>query len=176
MRRKLIQRPYYHGDKNATAEEIGSKILWTNSNPNVAATYGKDVYALSIPEGTPMVRFEAKGSNWGKLKGLEDGIETTNDIAYKYLKDNNVVYVKNISDPGPVWWSKELQSNFPPALPNETLEHYVHRTFMGDDLILGPNIPRKSLLGNNGNFDIKNKNIYKSLVPFGLFGTAGMSR
>lgn len=40
-----------------------------------------------------------------------------------------------------------------------------------DELIIHPGTPRKSVLGNNGMFDIKNSNIYKSLAPI-LLGSS----
>ncbi|MBR1379049.1 MAG: hypothetical protein IJ557_08010 [Bacteroidaceae bacterium] len=36
------------------------------------------------------------------------------------------------------------------------------------DVVIHEGTPRKSVLGNNGNFDLTNKNIYKSLLPFGI--------
>lgn len=42
------------------------------------------------------------------------------------------------------------------------------RVFMGDDLVLGKDIPRKSLLGNNGSFNFSNPNIYRGLAPVGV--------
>ena len=44
----------------------------------------------------------------------------------------------------------------------------MRRKYIGDDLVLGQNISRKSLYGNNGNFDLDNFNIFKSLIPVGI--------
>ena len=58
-----------------------------------------------------------------------------------------------------------LQEIAPPELPQENLVDYFVRVYTGDDVILGQKVPRKSLLGNNGNFDLLNKNIYKAVIP-----------
>ena len=36
------------------------------------------------------------------------------------------------------------------------------------DVVIHSGTPRKSVLGNNGNFDMSNLNIYKALVPFAI--------
>lgn len=38
------------------------------------------------------------------------------------------------------------------------------------DIIIHSGTPRKSLLGNNGNFNLLDKNIYRGLIPLGLIG------
>ena len=44
-----------------------------------------------------------------------------------------------------------------------------------NETILKAGVPRKSLLGNNGDFNLKNKNIYRSFFPFvGLTPTLGI--
>ena len=40
--------------------------------------------------------------------------------------------------------------------------------FMVNDTYIAPKVPRKSLVGGNGNFDLNDKNIYKGLLPFTL--------
>lgn len=60
------------------------------------------------------------------------------------------------------------RNGLPQALPNEELSQYYNRVFKGDDYIFGEDVPRKSLLGNNGNFNFTKSNIYKGLIPFAL--------
>ena len=38
------------------------------------------------------------------------------------------------------------------------------------NFIIHEGTPRKSIVGNNGNFDLNNKNIYRGLIPFGVAG------
>ena len=38
------------------------------------------------------------------------------------------------------------------------------------DIVIHEGTPRKSVLGNNGNFDLSNPNIYRGLLPF-IFGS-----
>lgn len=40
----------------------------------------------------------------------------------------------------------------------------------GTDYIIKDGVVRKSILGNNGNFDFTNPNIYKGIVPLSMFG------
>ena len=54
---------------------------------------------------------------------------------------------------------------FKQSLPNETYTDFLIRTQKGNDIIIGRNTPRKYLLGNNGNFDLSNPNVYKILTP-----------
>lgn len=54
---------------------------------------------------------------------------------------------------------------FTKPLRGEEFFDYIGRVYMGDDLVINEKVPRKSLLGNNGDFDLSNYNIYKSLIP-----------
>lgn len=47
-------------------------------------------------------------------------------------------------------------------VPRENILRYFSPQ---NNVIIAPKSPRKSLLGNNGNFDINNKNIFKGIVP-----------
>lgn len=42
-----------------------------------------------------------------------------------------------------------------------------------NDFVIHEGTPRKSILGNNGNFDLNNKNIYRGFIPLGLIGGVG---
>lgn len=187
--KKLMQKPFYHGERNyhkdindniitidATPESLGENIIWTSSNKYLPYTYSDDHYVFSIPKNTRIVGIDAKGRNWNKLKDLNLGYEDTNDVAKDLLSNDNVVEIKNVIDMGDNarMWSE--MNKLPKYLPNEKMYQYLNRVFKGDDYVLGKDVPRKSLLGNNGNFDFTKPNIYKSLIPIGIpFGIEYLS-
>lgn len=91
-------------------------------------------------------------------------------MVYPNLTENNVIRIDNVVDPGPNIQLTKIKD----ALPNETIPMYISRKYIGDDLVLGQKVRRKSLYGNNGNFDLNNSNIFKGLIPIGL-GISGNS-
>lgn len=134
------------------------------------ATYGSNHYQLTIPKGTPNIAFDAEGSFWNNLSVPSSyKYHNTNDVSLDLLKDNNTVNINNVVDVGadPRW--KSGKNGLPNSLPTEKLYDYYDRVFKGNDIILGKDVPRKSLLGNNGDFDLLKKNIYKGIAPF-VFG------
>ena len=174
---KLLQKPLYHGNSNiytnidgndVTPSTLGKGVLWTSSNKYLPLTYGNKHYTFAISKGTPMAEINAGGRNWNNLKGLNLGYESTNDVSWDLLNDDNVVKIKDVVDIGsdPRW--RPGRNGLPQAVSNEDMTHYTDRVFKGDDYIFGEDIPRKSLLGNNGNFDFTESNIYKGLIPFAL--------
>lgn len=64
----------------------------------------------------------------------------------------DVVKIKDVEDAGP--------------------EKYIPKNWWGTDYILNDYVPRKSVKGNNGNFDFGNPNIYKIIFPIGVIGTS----
>lgn len=179
---KFQKRIMYHGDdnfylgiggKDMTPEVLGSKTLWTSTNKHLPVTYGSNHYQLTIPKETPNIVFDADGRFWNNLSAPSSyKYRNTNDVSLDLLKDDNTVNINNVVDVGanPRW--KPGEKGIPSSLPTEKLYDYYDRVFKGDDIILGKNVPRKSLLGNNGNFDLLNKNIYKGLIPFVLYDFA----
>lgn len=178
--KKLSRQRLFHGDSNmfmdidgkdVTPEKIGNTVLWTSTNKYLPHTYGNRHYELTIPESVPNKIFDAKGRNFKDFIDISDyKYKNTDDIIDDLLKDNNVVTINNVVDVGsdPRW--APGNKGLPNGLPKEELHNYYKRVFEGNDVVLGKDVPRKSLLGNNGNFDLSNKNIYKSLFPL-LIGT-----
>lgn len=148
---------------NITGEVLGERPLWTSTNPRVASTYGKDVYPFVIPKNADIKTVaDAEGRSFSEV--IEGTNIDTDKLVYPNLTEDNVVRINNVVDPGkdtPLPSSKD-------ALPNETVPEYFKRKYIGDDLVLGQNVIRKSLYGNNGNFDLGNFNIFKTLVPLGV--------
>lgn len=178
--KKLSRQRLFHGDsdmfmdidgKDVTPEKIGNTILWTNTNKYLPHTYGNHHYELAIPKGVANKTFDAKGRNWNDLADISDyKYRNTNDVFDDLSKDNNIVTISNVVDVGPDSRWTPGNNGIPNMLDREQLHDYYKRVFKGDNVVLGKDVPRKSLLGNNGNFDLSNKNIYKSLFPL-LIGT-----
>lgn len=148
-----------------SGEVLGTKPIWTSTNPNIGATYGDDVFPIVIPKDANIQTVaDAQGRGWGEvLPGA-----TTDDLVYPKLTENNVIRINNVVDPGSE--APSLMMKAKDALPNETVPDYFKRKYLGDDLVLGKNVRRKSLYGNNGNFDLSSPDIYKGLIPL-IFGT-----
>lgn len=174
--KKLIMRELFHGNDDRyigsggideTPNVLGRKALWTSTNPNVSPTYGRHKYIFTIPKGTEGIEYDAKGANWNRIEHKPGFKVDTNDIARTFADDNNVLIIRNVvdrgADPRP-----RPGIELPSYLSKETLSDYNKRVFLGDDYIIGKNIPRKSLLANNGNFDLSNPNIYKGITPFAV--------
>jgi len=154
---------------NITGEVLGERPLWTSTNHRVASTYGNDIYPFVIPKNADIRTVaDAEGRSFNEV--IAGTNIDTDKLVYPNLTEDNVVRINNVVDPGihtPIPSSKD-------ALPNETVSDYFKRKYLGDDLVLGQNVRRKSLYGNNGNFDLGNFNIFKGLFPvgIGLFGNS----
>lgn len=158
---------YYHGDsnmyidntgKNVTGSVNGKKVLWTSTNYNIPYTYGNNRYAFILPENTKVNKaIDAKGRNWRAIDKDMD----TNDFAYENLTDDGIIRINNVVDPGPLHYNKAL----PKPLKGESVPDYYSRVFIGDDIVFGKDVIRKSLLGNNGDFNPKSRDIFKLSIP-----------
>lgn len=155
---------------DVTAEKMGHNQIWTSTNPLLGGTYGNKVYRFVIPKDADVIT--AADAEGRLFRNVLPGMDT-NELVYPRLTDDNVIRINNVVDPGSTPF-KAGENGFPEHFPGESYADYSKRVFMGDDLVLGANVPRKSLRGNNGNFDLTNPNIYKGLVPLGLFGVTGL--
>ena len=164
---------YYHGDSNIyidsngadiTGQIFGKKLLWGNTNPLVADTYGTQIYPLIVPKHINTININAKGYNWNALKGAGLPFKDTNEASYALLKDNGALKIQNVVDYGPLWMKETINRAVKLANKNESVDNAVSRIMLGDDLVINSSTLRKSILGNNGNFDLYNPNIYKSIA------------
>ncbi len=147
---------------DVSGDILGEKTLWTSTNPYLGGTYGNKRYRFVIPKDADIKTVaDAEGRYWRDVKS---GVRT-DDVVYPILTEDNVVRVNNVVDRGP---NNFFRQELPKPLPNESLMDYNKRVFIGDDLVLGKNVPRKALLGNNGMFDISSSNIFKGLTPVGF--------
>ena len=158
---KLVQDILYHGDRYGDSENYLGE-LWGSSSPKIANTYSENTYQLTYPKGLKIKQVDAKGNRWGNI--FKDDSYDTNDFVHENLYDkpkSDVVIIKNVLDPG---------AHKPRNMSTQEYFSLLNKPY--NDTVLGPGVPRKSLLGNNGNFDFSNPNIYKGLLPFGLITPA----
>lgn len=150
----------FYGD--GVGAGISDKVLWTSTNKLLGKTYGNDVFRLAaLKNAKTNVVADAEGRPWFDVVQGKD----TNNLVYPNLTNDNIVRINNVVDAGPnIKWSeiKDFRKN-------ETIPEYLSRKYTGDDVVIGQDVSRKSIVGNNGDFNPIDKNIYRSLIP--LIGT-----
>ncbi len=79
---------------------------------------------------------------------------TTDEIVDDvFNKGYDIAFIKNVRDNGPNIFKGSKYGEY----------------FIGN-AVINRKVPRKSLVGNNGDFNINNPNLYKVLAPFLLIG------
>lgn len=153
----------FYGD--GVGAGIGDKVLWTSTNKLLGKTYGNDVFSLAtLKNAKTNVVADAEGRPWIDVVQGKD----TNNLVYPNLTNDNIVRINNVVDAGPnIKWNeiKDFRKN-------ETVPEYLSRKYTGDDVVIGQDVSRKSIVGNNGDFNPIDKNIYRALIP--LIGTYGI--
>ena len=172
-KRTWIQLMSKDGEKFRHGEFPSNRDVWHNGVPNdgtmlrdyptytgdtwladryeAALPYSKtmkgQVFHIGVPKGTRIKGFDAHGDKFSEVR-LPDGTRMKTDRIVDEVKATGKYDATYIKDVDETWGFK----------PN-------------DDLILHSGTPRKSLIGNNGDFDLSNPNIYKALMPFLIGGT-----
>lgn len=153
----------FYGD--GVGAGIGDKVLWTSTNKLLGKTYGNDVFSLAaLKNAKTNIVADAEGRPWIDVIQGKD----TNNLVYPNLTNDNIVRINNVVDAGPnIKWSeiKDFRKS-------ETIPEYLSRKYTGDDVVIGQDVSRKSIVGNNGDFNPIDKNIYRSLIS--LIGTYGL--
>lgn len=153
----------FYGD--GVGAGIGDKVLWTSTNKLIGKTYGNDVFSLAaLKNAKTNIVADAEGRPWINVIQGKD----TNNLVYPNLTNDNIVRINNVVDVGPnIKWNEIKYFR-----KNETVPEYLSRKYTGDDVVIGQDVSRKSIVGNNGDFNPIDKNIYRSLIP--LIGTYGL--
>ena len=153
----------FYGDGVGTG--IGDKVLWTSTNKLLGKTYGNDVFSLAaLKNAKTNVVADAEGRPWLNVVQGKD----TNNLVYPNLTNDNIVRINNVVDAGPNIKLSEIKD----FRKNETVPEYLSRKYTGDDVVIGQDVSRKSIVGNNGDFNPIDKNIYRALIP--LISTYGL--
>lgn len=174
-------------------QEMNPEQFWTGIGQDINptyngilwGTYGKGKtpaikareYALSDNHLLPMITpknsttstYNANNSWWKdidkKALGYDDyqgKIKTDDLVRASQRAGDRITKIENVIDPGPNIVPKK-SSFYVGGISNNWL-------IPQNDIILRDGTVRKSLLGNNGNFDWINPNIYKGLLPLaGLY-------
>lgn len=78
---------------------------------------------------------------------------TTNEVVKEIFDNgNDVAIIEKVKDTGSSYFTNSRHGIYD---PDE----------LADDIIIKRNSPRKSLVGNNGDFDLTNPNLYKGILP-----------
>lgn len=153
----------FYGD--GVGAGIGDKVLWTSTNKLLGKTYGNDVFSLAALKNAKInVVADAEGRQWLNVIQGKD----TNNLVYPNLTNDNIVRINNVVDVGPNIKWREIKD----FRKNETVPEYLSRKYTGDDVVIGQDVSRKSIVGNNGDFNPIDKNIYRALIP--LISTYGL--
>lgn len=140
--------------------------------PLQARTYTiKDSEVLPlISEEVPITTYDVKGSYWTKLWD-KPGLSTDKLVSKTFKEGAKRIHIDNVIDPG---------SNVVPStsifLKDSPVSYRELIYIPQNDVIIAPNIIRKSLIGNNGNFSkVVKDNAFKGIVPT-LIGTYSIEK
>lgn len=110
--------------------------------------------AIGVPNTSKAVTVNAGGQKWTSVPfPNSDKRGTTNEVVKEIFDNgNDVAIIEKVKDAGS---SSFINSR-----------HGIYDSDeLADDIIIKRNSPRKSLVGNNGDFDLTNLNLYKGILP-----------
>lgn len=120
-------------------------------------TSDKGVMPILYDKNTKIVNTDMQGKSWYKLSYNGNTVRTNDIVDDLFNKGNDIVQMDNVLDPGP----NLIPSNSKYQLFKDRLDQLTMGMFPQNNVILKPGVIRKSLLGNNGNFDKFNLNLYR---------------
>lgn len=134
---------------------------WMSDNPEVYNSFANkkgyayydsslgegEAFALTIPKSSNVAIVNAKGNDFARIPFGNSTIDSDQLVHWKQQGGYDATLIKDVIE-GPHVKQKTVSNNF----------------------IIHEGTPRKSIVGNNGNFDLNNKNIYRGLIPFGVAG------
>lgn len=178
---KLSKTVYWHGDTNkyittsgedVTPIENGKRILWGNSEPHIARSYtnsdSKVMPFVLKANQQPLREIDAEGRIWKSAYKKNGEYHDTNTFSLENLKNDEYLVINNVIDKGSMFVPKNSKY-YISSQPNESYTDYLIRTQKGNDIIVGKNTPRKFLVGNNGNFNLLDPNVFRIGVPIITF-------
>lgn len=151
---------YYTGvDGTDVMKDTYNGRLWGSSSGKTARSYTNSddrVLTIGVPNNSKTLDIDAKGGYWTDVLNPYTGKQgTTDDIVNSiFNQGNDIARVRNVVDNGPnVFFNSPKYKDYDPMN-------------MATDIVINDKVPRKALVGNNGDFNINNPNIYKVLAPF----------
>ena len=174
---KLSKSIWWHGDtnkyidnsgKDVTSIQNGKRVLWGSSKPSIARSYTNSddkVFPVALlKDHKPLKTIDARGNIWASAYKKGNKYFDTNTFSFENLKDGEYLVINNVIDRGGLRIPTNSKYYIQPK-PRETYIDYAKRTYVGNDIIIGKNTPRKYLVGNNGNFDLSDPDVYKVILP-----------
>lgn len=94
-----------------------------------------------------MARIDAKGNDYAQIPYGSTTANSDQLINWKRQGGYDATLIENVVE-GP----------------------HVRQKTASNDFVIHEGTPRKSIVGNNGNFNLNDKNIYRGLIPLGVIG------
>lgn len=104
-------------------------------------------FALTIPKSSNVARIDAKGNDYAQIPYGSTTANSDQLINWKRQGGYDATLIENVVE-GP----------------------HVRQKTASNDFVIHEGTPRKSIVGNNGNFNLNDKNIYRGLIPLGVIG------
>lgn len=104
-------------------------------------------FALTIPKSSNVARIDAKGNDYAQIPYGSTTANSDQLINWKRQGGYDATLIENVVE-GP----------------------HVRQKTASNDFVIHEGTPRKSIVGNNGNFNLNDKNIYRGLIPLGIIG------
>ena len=133
------------------SDNYGFALDWTDyGNPKSSGT----VFELTYPKKARTFQMDAQGNYYSHIPntpqfsvdgGVPARLSTDDIVAETSHRGYDVTKIDNV---------------------REGVNYFAN------DLVIHKGTPRKSIVGNNGNFDLSNNNIYRGLFPIALGSTA----
>ena len=121
-----------------------------------------NVLQLVIPKDALSFQYDAKNRSWFDLPYKGKNVSTNEIVDDQIAQGKNIIYIDNVQDLG----SFDIPMNSKYQIFDNKVDYMLNRsTLSQNDVTIAPHVPRKSILGNNGNFDFLNSNIYRVVVP-----------
>lgn len=104
-------------------------------------------FALTIPKSSNVAKIDAKGNDYAQIPYGSTTADSDQLINWKRQGGYDATLIENVVE-GP----------------------HVRQKTASNDFVIHEGTPRKSIVGNNGNFNLNDKNIYRGLIPLGIIG------
>ncbi len=162
------QTPIYSGVKTYAINPRYNGHFWGVTGQGKIPAYQARAYAASDNHVLELVTpkyartynaGDQAGRVWFDLKN-EQNISKTNDLAEWAFKNGyDRININNVLDAGPE--SGRLSKSKYRIYDSPIDDYFYMSSLPQNDVVVDAGLPRKSIVGNNGNFNIHDKNIYR---------------
>lgn len=162
------ETPIYSGIKTPTVDPTYNGQFWGTYGQGKISAYQARAYAasddhvleLTVPKYARTYNTKnQEGRVWFNLQN-EQNLSKTNDIAEWAFKNGyDRININNVLDVGPE--SGKLYKSKYKIFDSAIDDLFTMSSLPQNDVVVDGGLVRKSILGNNGNFNIHNNNIYR---------------